>query len=93
MLPTQLETVASHAFAFCSAIEAICLPPSVQFVGGEMFLSCNKLLSVTISSTLMPNVNWDAFEGLPTECVVFVPLELLSNYMSVWNEVNFEAIG
>lgn len=70
-IPTSLQVIGSHAFAYSVCIKDLVLPESVVSIGQAAFFGCSNMTSVTIPSSLK-TISTQAFSssGL-TE--VFIP--------------------
>lgn len=51
-IPTSLQVIGSHAFAYSVCIKDLVLPESVVSIGEAAFFGCSNMISVTIPSSL-----------------------------------------
>ena len=73
-------------FMFCS-ITNFTLPATLTGIAQETFYYCRSLTSITILATTPPSLGSSAFEGLPSNFVIYVPAGSVSAYQSAagWN--------
>ncbi len=90
-LPENLESIGMFAFSDCSSMTEITLPASVKLIAEGAFYRFTK--KITIPSTTMPKFEGNFFATLLSDCIVYVPSELLSDYRSQFPNTNFEAIS
>lgn len=89
VLPT-ITAVAPSTFACCPELASITLLATVSQIGSKAFADCTKLVEIRIESQTPPTLeNADAFSGLPTEYLIYVPEDVVDDYKVAdgWKEV------
>ena len=62
VLPTNLTSIGSYAFAWCSSLTSITIPNSVTSIGSSAFSGCSSLTSITIPNSVT-SIGGDAFNS------------------------------
>ena len=89
VLPT-ISAVAPSTFACCPELASITFLATVSQIGSKAFADCTKLVEIRIESQTPPTLeNADAFSGLPTEYLIYVPEDVVDDYKVAdgWKEV------
>ena len=68
-----ISNVPSYIFDGYSNLKEIELPASITSIGRYAFRNCSLLKAFDIYSTVPPTVTAGAFEGVPSEMIVYVP--------------------
>jgi hypothetical protein len=63
-----VTTIGRYAFAFCTSLETITIPPSVTSIGDFAFDGCTSLVPFDISN--VTNVGHDIFNGCKTSSTI-----------------------
>ena len=89
-VPSTVTSIAPSAFSRCPELTSVTLPSSVSQIGNSAFADCSKLKEIHVESQTPPTLeNADAFSGLPTDYLIYVPAEVIDNYKAAdgWKEV------
>ena len=85
-IPDSVTSIGSSAFGYCSSLSSITIPDSVTSIGDYAFRDCYGVAHLYFLPTTPPSVsNSNAFLGIPTDCVIHVPVGSLSAYTSATN--------
>ena len=85
-LPDGVTSIGSSAFQYCSSLSSITIPDGVTSIGTTAFRRCSGIAHLYFLPTTPPSVsNSNAFSGIPTDCVIHVPVGSLSAYTSATN--------
>ena len=84
VIPAE-ETSISSDFTNCRSLTALLIPENVTTIGGYSFSGCYSLKTLTFKPTTPPTAGTSAFDGLPSDLVVYVPAGTLSAYQSASN--------
>ena len=80
---SSLASIGNNAFQNCSAVTSITIHDSVTNIGSNAFNGSSNLTTVTIeNSTSKLAYNTDAFANISSSAILYVPSNLLSNYMA-----------
>ena len=52
LLPAHLQDIASHAFAYCSSLTDIQIPPTVTHIGSNVFSHCRSLKEIAVPDSV-----------------------------------------
>ena len=81
-----VTSVGSQAVFNCHAVEVISVASTVTSIAAQAFQSCSGARRIKFLPTTPPTVaNANAFEGIPTSCVVEVPAASLDAYKNATN--------
>ena len=85
-IPNGVTSIGNYAFSDCSGLSSITIPDSVTSISRSAFSGCSGLARLYFLPTTPPSVsNSNAFSGIPTACVIHVPVGSLSAYTSAAN--------
>ena len=78
------------AFGLCSSLTSFTIPASVTNIGEYAFYNCSKLKSVTSKIKKPFATGFLAFNGIPNDAILYVPIgtESLYRALSDWNQFN-----
>ena len=82
-LPDKLEVVQGYAFEN-SGIESITIPSEVYRLGSEAFKDCKNLKEIHIKSDKIEFVGERIFDGIPSDCVIYVPASKVEQYRYIF---------
>ena len=82
VIPSSVTSIQSNAFYGCYALASIAIPSSVTSIGASAFFNARGLGFIKLSSITPPTVGTNAWDGLPTDCIIYVPTGSLLNYTS-----------
>ena len=85
-IPNGVTSIRNNAFFNCYSLSNITIPDGVTSIGTNAFCSCYGLSFIKFESTTPPTVsNSNAWTGIPTDCIIYVPSGTLSAYTSATN--------
>lgn len=92
-LSSSVSSIPSYALSSCSSLASIIIPSSVTSIGGEAFGFCYSMAFYDFTKhTLVPTLaGQNAFNRIPSDCVIKVPMSLLSDWESATNWSGFKA--
>ncbi len=75
-----------------TSITSLTLPSTINNVQGAAFYMCSSLHTIAILAETPPslsgNTTYATFQGLPSDCVLFVPVGTSSAYTTAWGGFN-----
>ena len=79
--------IGSFAFEDCVCLESISIPKSVKEISQGAFSGCANLKAISCHPLTPPVGDYKMLQGLPAECVIYVPASAVSAYQSdeEWN--------
>lgn len=85
-LSSELDTIDTTAFQNCYVLQSITIPSKVTSIGANAFKNCYSLAYIKFESTTPPVVgDSNAWSGVPTDCIIYVPSGTLSSYTTSTN--------
>lgn len=85
-IPDGVTSIGASAFYQCRGLTAINIPKNVTSIEAKAFQYCYSLGRIRFEPTTPPTVaNKNAFEGIPTDCVISVPVGTLVAYTTAAN--------
>ena len=85
-IPNTVTSIGNNAFYSCYSLSSVTIPNSVTSIGTYAFTSCIGLGSIHFKSSTPPTVsNSNAWSGVPTDCIIYVPSGKLSDYKGASN--------
>jgi hypothetical protein len=88
-IPSSVTSIGSNTFFGCSGLTSFTIPSSVTSIGDYAFYYCSTLTSIYVYPTTPVNLNSssEAFEGVPSNCTLYVPKASLSTYKTaqIWD--------
>ena len=94
-LPDGLTQIEFNTFYGCSALEKVTLPEGITYIGNKAFYNCSALTELTVWAITPPTLENDAFTGVGSSLVVYVPAEGLSAYQAadIWMGFTLQGNG
>lgn len=94
VLPMGIEEIKASAFALCNGLSTLSLSYNLTAIGDWAFANCTSLRSITCPSPVVPQLGYQAFQGVETANIQATVLEsIVSLYQSdaVWS--TFTLVG
>ena len=81
-----VTSIGGNAFHNCYSLTNVTIPDSVTSIGASAFLYCYGLGFIRFTATTPPAVAViNAWTGIPTDCIIYVPSGTLTAYTSAAN--------
>ena len=85
-IPSGVINITDNMFSFCYSLQSMTIPSAVTSIGTSAFFSCYSLYKIVFKPTTPPTVsNSNAWLGLPTDCIIYVPSGKLTAYTTASN--------
>ncbi|MBQ4398394.1 MAG: leucine-rich repeat domain-containing protein, partial [Bacteroidales bacterium] len=89
VIPSEVTSIASGAFDYCTSLLSITIPSGVAFIDNYVFNQCSGLTSITVEATTPPTANSSTFIGVPRNIPVYVPCNTKAAYQAASGWSNF----
>lgn len=84
-IPSGVTSIGASAFANCYSIASATVPSAVTSIGNSVFSSCNGVAEYHIKPTDVPTFGTNVFNGIVSDCVIYVPSAKLDDYKTASN--------
>ena len=85
-ISNSVKNIGQTAFAGCYSLSSVTIGNSVVSIGNSAFGDCSYMESIKFKSITPPRVsNSNAWYGIPTSCIILVPINAYSAYTSATN--------
>ena len=85
-IPYGVTSIGGYAFYGCPSLASVTIPDSVTSIGSSAFNNCYGMAEYHFKSTTPPTLsNTNAFQNIPSDCVIYVPAGSLEAYQNATN--------
>ena len=85
-IPDTVTSIGSSAFQSCYSLSSITIPDGVTNIDAYTFSNCYGMAEYHLKPTTPPTLsNTNAFNNIPSDCIIYVPAGCLSAYQTATN--------
>ena len=86
-IPNGVTSIGAQAFYTCYSLPSVTIPASVTSLGNNVFYYCQGIAEYHIKPTTPPTLGTTVFNGIVSDCVIYVPQNSLTTYQndSAWS--------
>ena len=85
-IPSSVTRIDNYAFQYCYSLASITIPSGVTRIDGCVFRYCYGMAEYHFLRTTPPTLaNTNAFNSIPSDCIIYVPSESLEAYQTATN--------
>ena len=85
-IPDSVTSIKQYAFYCCYSLTSLIIPDSVTSIGASAFSNCYGIAEYHLKSATPPTLSSsNAFNGIPDDCIIYVPQGSLEAYQTVTN--------
>ena len=85
-IPDSVTSIGPYAFYYCYSLASVTIPDSVTSIGNYAFQNCFGAKEYHLLPTTPPSLpNANAFNGIPSDCIIYVPVGSLEAYRTATN--------
>ena len=85
-IPDGVTRIGDSVFRYCYSLASVTIPDSVTSIGASAFRSCYGAKEYhLLPTTPPPLLNENAFDGIPSDCIIYVPVGSLEAYQTATN--------
>ena len=85
-IPDSVTSIMQYAFYYCYSLASITIPEGVTSIGAYAFNACYGMAEYHLLPTTPPTLyNTNAFNGIPSDCTIYVPQGCLKAYQNATN--------
>ena len=88
---TRVTSIGGYAFSNCQSLASVSIPSGVTSIGSGAFSNCRGMAIYDFTKhTSVPTLsNSNAFQNIPSDCVIKVPESLLEEWKAATNWSNY----
>ena len=91
-IPSSVTSIGTSAFHYCYSLASITIPSSVTSIGTYAFNNCTGVGAYHVLPTTPPTLSsTNAFTGIPSDCIIYVPTASLEEYQDATNWSTYAA--
>ena len=85
-IPDSVTSIGQYAFYCCYSLTSLIIPDSVTSIGASAFSNCYGMAEYHLKSATPPTLSSsNAFNGIPSDCIIYVPQGSLVAYQTATN--------
>ena len=85
-IPNSVTSIGNNVFSSCYSLTSITIPNSVTSIGSKAFYNCSGIVRYHLRGTTPPTLSaTDAFDGIFSNCIIYVPKGCLEAYQTATN--------
>lgn len=84
-IPDGVTSISAQAFQNCYSLSIITIPDSVTSIGKQAFQNCYGVKEYHILPTTVPTGGTTMFDGISSDCIIYVPKGHLNDYQTATN--------
>ena len=85
-IPEGVSNINTNAFYGCWSLTEVTIPSSVTYIGGGAFGNCYGMKEYHLKAETPPSLSaTNAFQNIPADCAIYVPVGSLAAYQSASN--------
>ena len=85
-IPSNVTNIGNYAFNACGSLVSMTIPSNVTNIGNYAFNNCSGVKEYHLLPTTPPTLsNSNAFNNIPSDCIIYVPSESLETYKTATN--------
>jgi len=86
IMPNTITNIYSNSLQYNHSLTTLTIPENVTFIGTNVFNNCHGMSEYHFKPTTPPTLpNTNAFNGIPSDCIIYVPQGSLNAYKTATN--------
>ena len=92
IIPISVTSIGAYAFYVCYSLASVIIPNRVTSISAYTFNTCSGMAEYHFQRTTPPTlVNINAFDSIPADCKIYVPMASLAAYQAATNWSTYAA--
>lgn len=89
-IPKSVTRIYNRAFRYCYSVTSVTIEDRVSIIDDNAFLGCSGIKEFHFKSATPPSLsNANAFSGIQSDCIIYVPVGSLEFYQTATNWSNY----
>lgn len=85
-ISSNLNSISTYTFSGCWTLTSLTIPSGITSIPANAFSNCYGMAEYHVLSTTPPTLeSYNAFNNIPTECIIYVPQGCLEAYQTATN--------
>lgn len=85
VIPDGVTSIGGYAFRYCDSLASVVIPDDVTSMGAYAFGYCYGVKEYHILATTPPEIQSNTFSGIPSDCIIYVPVGTVDTYKTATN--------
>lgn len=92
-IPSGVTSIGNSTFGYCYSLTTISIPSGVTSIGNSAFNYCYGMAEYHVKPTTPPTLGTTPFNGIVSDCKIYVPSASLSDYQTAWSAYESYLVG
>ena len=86
VIPDSVTRIGNATFSYCNSLSSVVIPDGVTRIGNATFSYCYGIKEYHCKPLTPPTLsNTNVFSGIPSDCIIYVPVGSLEAYQTATN--------
>ena len=85
VIPDGVTSIGIYTFRYCYSLASVVIPDGVTSIDDNAFRYCDGVKEYHILAITPPTIQINPFGGIPSDCIIYVPVGTLDAYKTATN--------